>query len=68
MDKEITVKKELSPEQMSIRTLQLLLKLGGRIMTGGSGESSMQFKQTHPGTSTAQFRQMVPAMLKQRRE
>jgi hypothetical protein len=67
-DEEVSVKKKPSLEQMSIGTQQLWLKLGGRIMTGGSGESSMQSRQTNPGISTVQFKQKVPPTLKQRRE
>ena len=68
---EVVVKQEPRQErqeQTSTGMQQLRLRLGGKITTGGPGESSVALKQRPPTTSTVQSKQKDPRTLKQLRE
>jgi hypothetical protein len=47
---------------------QLKLRIGGRITTGGPGESSVALRQQPPTTSTAQSKPPAPKTLKEQKE
>jgi hypothetical protein len=63
---EVVVKKEPEdPERKEHKQEQLRLRVGGRITTGGPGESSVALRQRPPTTSTAPPR---PKTLKEQQE
>jgi hypothetical protein len=59
---------EEEEEPMKLEEQQLWLKYGGRIMTGGSGESHRQPRPSVPIISTAPPKQRAPPTLHQSRE
>jgi hypothetical protein len=68
---EVTIKQEPGegePIRKENKQEQLRLRVGGRIMTGGPGESSMALKLQPPTTSTAQSKPPGPRTLKEQKE
>jgi hypothetical protein len=66
---EVIVKQEpQEPEKKKNTREQLRLRVGGRITTGGPGESSVALRQRPPTTSAVQSKPPMPKTLKEQRE
>jgi hypothetical protein len=68
-EEEVVIKQEpQESEKKKNMQEQLRLRIGGRITTGGPGESSVALRQRSPTISTAQSRLPAPKTLKEQRE